>query len=151
MEDAERVMKAALAAAPNDPRVLRRAAKLDTRQNRKEAAIEKLDRAVAADPQDEVTYRDYGWMMYNLNDSTKAIEQFKKADELCGSADTDINAGMALAYAALGDQADSIKRYRRLIKIGNEWGDAEYLKALRGWTDKELAGMENIRVLAVKP
>lgn len=151
MDDAERIMKAALSAAPNDPRVLRRAAKLDTRQNRKQAAIEKLDRAVAADPQDEVTYRDYGWMMYNLNDPAKAIEQFKKADELCGSADTDINAGMALAYAALGDQANSIKRYQRLIKIGNEWGEAEYLKGLQGWTDKELAGMENIRVLAVKP
>jgi len=42
MDDAERVMKAALAAAPNDHRILRRAAKLDVRQNRKADAIAKI-------------------------------------------------------------------------------------------------------------
>ena len=151
LEEAERVMKEALAAAPNDPRVLRRAAKLDVRQNRKQAAMEKLDRAVAADPEDEITYRDYGWMMYNLNDPAKAIEQFKKADELCGGADTDVNSGMALALAALKDQAGSTARYQRLIKIGAQWGDADYLKNLQGWTAKELAEMERIRLLATKP
>lgn len=151
LEEAERVMKEALAAAPNDPRVLRRAAKLDVRQNRKQATIEKLDRAIAADPEDEITYRDYGWMMYNLNDPAKAIEQFKKAEELSGGADTDVNSGMALALAAMKDQAGSTARYKRLIKIGAEWGQADYLKSLQGWSAKELAEMERIRLLATKP
>ena len=149
MEEAERIMKDALAAAPNDARVLRRAAKLDTRQKRKEAAIEKLERAVAADPEDEVTYRDYGWQMFDLDEPAKAMAQFKKADELYGGGDTDVNAGIALAAAAMGDEATAVARYKRLIKIGDEWGDADYIRNLTGWTDKELVEMERLRKLAL--
>src|SRR4051812_24421637 len=95
IEEAERIMKEALEAAPNDAHILRRAAKLDTRANRKDAAIAKLDRAVAADPNDEVTYRDYAWQMYDLKDYAKAMEQFKKADAWYGGRDTDVNSGIA--------------------------------------------------------
>ena len=151
MEEAERVMKDALAAAPNDARVLRRAAKLDTRQKRKQAAIEKLERAVAADPENEVTYRDYGWQMYDLDEPAKALVEFKKADEFYGGRDTDINAGIALAAAALGDEATAMTRYKRMIRIGAEWGEAEYIKNLKGWTDKELVEMERLRKRATAP
>jgi tetratricopeptide (TPR) repeat protein len=149
LEEAEGIMKDALAAAPNDARVLRRAAKLDTLQKRKQAAIEKLDRAVAADPNDEVTYRDYGWQMYDLGEPATALEKFKKADEFYGGRDTDINAGIALAAAALGDQATAIKRYKRMIRIGEEWGEADYIKNLKGWTAKELLEMERLRKVAI--
>jgi len=148
MEEAERIMRDALAAAPNDARLLRRAAKLDTNQKRKEAAIEKLERAVAADPNDEVTYRDYGWQMYDLDEPAKAMAQFRKADQVYGGRDTDINAGIALAAAALGDEAIAITRYKRMIKIDDEWKEADYLKSLTGWTDKELIALERIRELA---
>lgn len=148
MDDAEQAMKAALAAAPEDPRVLRRAAKLDARQGRKDAAIEKLERAVAGDREDQVTYRDYGWVLYNLNEPAKAMEQFKKADDLAGAADPDIGAGICLSAAALGDQKAAAARYQRLIKIGPEWGEADYIKALAGWSEKELTEMERIRQLA---
>jgi hypothetical protein len=148
MDDAERVMQAALAAAPDDPRVLRRAAKLDARQTRKDAAIEKLERAVAADREDQVTYRDYGWILYNLNEPAKAMEQFKKADDLVGAADPDISAGICLCAAALGDQAAATARYQRMIKIASEWGEADYIKNLGGWTEKELTELERIRALA---
>ena len=148
LEEAERIMKDALAAAPNDARVIRRAAKLDTHQKRKEAAIEKLERAVAADPNDEVTYRDYGWQMYDLDEPAKAMVQFKKADEFYGGRDTDVNAGIALAAAAMGDEGTAIARYKRMIKIGAEWGEADYIKNLTGWTKKELTEMERLRGLA---
>jgi WD40 repeat protein/Flp pilus assembly protein TadD len=148
MEEAERTMKAALAAAPNDFRVLRRAAKLDARQNRKEAAIEKYERSITGDREDKVTYCDYAWSLYNLNEPAKAMEQFKKADDLAGGADPDINAGICLSAAATGDQPTATARYKRLIKIAAEWGEADYLKNLSGWTDKELKEMERIRALA---
>jgi tetratricopeptide (TPR) repeat protein len=148
MEEAERTMKAALAAAPNDFRVLRRAAKLDARQNRKEAAIEKYERSITGDREDRVTYCDYAWSLYNLNEPAKAMEQFKKADDLAGGADPDVNAGICLSAAATGDQPTATARYKRLIKIGAEWGEADYLKNLTGWTDKELKEMERIRALA---
>jgi Tfp pilus assembly protein PilF len=148
MEEAERTMKAALAAAPEDFRVLRRAAKLDARQNRKEAAIEKYQRAVAGDPEDKITYCDYGWSLYNLNEPAKALEQFEKADEFAGGSDPDINAGICLSAAATGDQSTATSRYKRLIKIAAEWGEADYLKNLTGWTEKELKEMERIRALA---
>jgi len=150
IEEAERIMKNALAAAPNDGRVIRRAAKLDTRAKRKEAAIEKLDRAVKADPEDEVTYRDYAWMMYDLEDYARAIDQFKKADEIYGGRDTDVNAGIALTELELGHEPAAVARYQRLIKIGSEWGDAEYIRNLKGWTEKELIGMERLRGIATK-
>jgi tetratricopeptide (TPR) repeat protein len=149
MNEADRIMNDALAAAPTDVRVLRRAAKLDTHEKRKEAAIEKLERAVAADPDDEVTYRDYGWQMYDLGESAKAMAQFEKADELCGGGDIDVNAGIALAAAAIGDKATAIARYQRLIKIDDEWGDPDYVKNLTGWTEKELVEMERTRKLAM--
>jgi len=148
LAEADRIMQGALTAAPNDFRVLRRAAKLDAREKRKEAAIEKYERAIAADREDKITYCDYGWSLYNLNEAAKAMEQFKKADDLAGGADPDIAAGICLSAAATGDQAGATARYKRLIKVGAEWGEADYLKNLTGWTDKELKEMERIRALA---
>jgi WD40 repeat protein/tetratricopeptide (TPR) repeat protein len=150
IEEAERVMKEALDAAPNDARILRRAAKLDIRAKRKVEAIAKLDRAVAADPDDEVTYRDYAWQMYDLKEYVKAMEQFKKADAWYGGRDTDVNSGIALSELELGHQDAAIARYKRLIKIGPEWGDGEYIRNLKGWTEKELIDMERLRGLATK-
>ncbi|MFL6585077.1 MAG: hypothetical protein ACJ8KU_11240 [Chthoniobacterales bacterium] len=152
MEEAERTMQTALAAAPEDFRVLRRAAKLDARQNRKDAAVEKYEHAIAAEREDQVTYCDYGWSLYNLNEPAKAMEQFKKADEFAGGSDPDINAGICLSAAATGDQPTATARYKRLIKVAAEWGEADYLKNLTGWTDKELVEMERIRALvAINP
>ena len=127
------------------------APKLDTRQKRKQAAIEKLEGAVAADPEDEVTYRDYGWQMYDLDEPARALVEFRKADEFYGGRDTDVNAGIALAAAALGDEATAMTRYKRMIRIGAEWGEAEYIRNLKGWTDKELVEMERLRKRATAP
>jgi tetratricopeptide (TPR) repeat protein len=150
MEEAERVMQAALAAAPNDTRVLRRAAKLDARQNRKDAAIAKFEKAVAADPEDQETYRSYGWALYNLEEPAKAMEQFKKADDIAGGADEDIGAGICLAAAAAGDERAAKARYQGLMKVTAQWSDPAYLKDLRGWTEKELTALERVRALATQ-
>ncbi len=150
VDEAERVMKTALAAAPEDPLVLHRAAKLDARQNRKEAAMEKHERSMALGLAGQVGHADYGWTLYNMNEPAKALEQFKKADELAGGSDPEINAGICLAAAATGDQATATTRYRRLVKVAAEWGKADYLKGLQGWTEKELKEMERIRLLATK-
>jgi WD40 repeat protein/tetratricopeptide (TPR) repeat protein len=150
LDEAERIIKGALAAAPNDFRVLRRAAKLDALQKRKEAAIEKFERAVAADREDKITYSDYAWSLYNLNEPAKAMEQFKRADDLAGGADPEINAGICLCAAATGDQSTATTRYKRLIKIAADWAEADYLRNLTGWTEKELKEMERIRGLATK-
>lgn len=149
MDEAERVMQSALDAAPNDYRVLRRAAKLDARQNRKEAAIAKFERALAVDPDDAETRRNYGWVLYNLGEPAKALEQFKAGNEVVGGADQDITAGYCLAAAATGDEPAAIAQYRHLVKLADEWGEAEYVKNLGGWTEKELVEMERIRALAL--
>jgi WD40 repeat protein/tetratricopeptide (TPR) repeat protein len=150
VEEAERIMKEALDAAPNDAQILRRAARVDIRAQRKDEARAKLDRAVAAAPDDEVTYRDYGWQLYDMKDYAKAMEQFKKADAWYGGRDTDVNSGIALTELELGHQDAAVARYKRLIKIGSEWGDAEYIRNLKGWTEKELIEMERLRSLATK-
>jgi Tfp pilus assembly protein PilF len=147
-EDAERVMKAALDAAPNDHRVLRRAAKLDVRQNRKDEAIAKMERAVAADREDAETFRSYGWVLYSLGEPAKSMEQFTRANELMGGSDEDVLAGICLAVAARGDQATAATRYQRLIVRTAEWGDPQYIKSLAGWTEKEISELERIRALA---
>ncbi len=96
-----------------------------------------------------MTYRDYGWQMYDLDEPARAMVQFKKADEFYGGRDTDVNAGLALAAAAMGDEATAIARYSRMIRIGAEWGEADFIKNLKGWTEKELVGMERLRKLAI--
>jgi hypothetical protein len=59
-----------------------------------------------------------------------------------------VNAGIALAAAAMGDEETAITRYKRMIKIDAEWGEADYIKNLTGWTKKELIEMERLRGLA---
>jgi WD40 repeat protein/Tfp pilus assembly protein PilF len=148
MDEAERVMKTALAATPNDHRVLRRAARLDVLQGRKDEAIAKMERAVADDREDAETFRSYGWVLYNLGEPAKAMEQFSKASELTGGADEDVLAGICLVAAATGDKATATTRYQRLINRTAEWGDPKYIKNLTGWTEKELSELERIRALA---
>jgi len=59
---------------------------------------------------------------------------------------------ICLSAAATGDQPTATARYKRLIKVAAEWGEADYLKNLTGWTDKELVEMERIRALvAINP
>lgn len=149
LDDAERVMKAATVAAPDDFRVLRRAAKLDARQRRKDDAIAKFERAVAADPDDAETRRSYGWALYNLGEPAKALAQFKAGSDLTGGADQDVVAGLCLAAAATGDEPTAVAQYRRLVKLAAEWSEADYVKNLGGWTDQELGEMERLRALAV--
>jgi len=92
---------------------LRRAAKLDVRQNRKADAIAKFERAVTVDPEDPENRRSYGWALYNLGEPAKAKEQFAMVDELAGGADEDVAVGICLADAALGDLAAASTRYQR--------------------------------------
>jgi hypothetical protein len=53
-----------------------------------------------------------------------------------------------LCDAALGRQAEATARYQRLIKISSDWGEADYLRNLAGWTPKEMTEMERLRALA---
>jgi hypothetical protein len=48
----------------------------------------------------------------------------------------------------MGDEETAITRYKRMIKIDAEWGEADYIKNLTGWTKKELIEMERLRGLA---
>lgn len=149
-EDAERVIKNALKIAPNDHRVLRRAAKIDARLNRADEAIAKYEKAVAAEPQDAETFRSYGWSLYNMGKPGEAMKQFQKADELNGGSDEDCTAGLSLAAAGINDLSAATASYKRLIGISENWADADYVSNLQGWSKKELTEMERIRKLATE-
>ena len=63
--------------------------------------------------------------MYDLDEPAKAMVEFKKADEFYGGRDTDLKAGIALAAAALADQATAMIRDQRMLRIGTEWSEAD--------------------------
>ena len=148
MDEAEQVMKAALTAAPDNFRVLRRAAKLDARQGRKAEALVKFEQAVKLEPDDFETHRSFGWVLYNLGETARCLEEFAKASDLRGGTEEDVEIGICLASDAAGKEADALSRYRALAKHDPHVSETTFGTTLDGWTEKEVATLKKIRQLS---
>jgi tetratricopeptide (TPR) repeat protein len=145
IEEGKKVMAEAVAAAPNDPRVLRREAKLNARLMNKELCIQQFERALALDPNNYETHRTYGWALLHFDQPAEAAAHFRAAQELAGDMVDDLVAGICLSAAAQKKNSEALTAYRRLIELDPEWKDAAHLASLRGWTPRELSDLEQVR------
>jgi len=60
-------------------------------------------------------------------------------------------AGLALCAAATDDPAGAVDAYRALIKIETVWQEEDYIAGLRGWSAREIAELQKLRLVAVTP
>ena len=143
--EAQELMAAAIAAAPNDPKVLRREAKLNARLQNNELAIVQFDKALALDPHDFETQRSYGWALLHFQRPTDATLHFLLAQEQAGDMVDDLIAGLCLCAAAQKNNSEALAAYRRLVALDPAWKDPAYLAGLHGWAEEELSNLEQVR------
>jgi WD40 repeat protein len=147
--EAQRILDKAVADAPDDPLVLRRAAKLRARVLDKTGAVELFEKTIRLIPNDYEAHRAYGWALYHLHQPADAAAQFHRAEEIVGDMSDDVIAGICLSEAAQKHQPQAIAAYRRLVALDPVWKDAGHLLALRGWVQDELDELEKVRQVAV--
>ena len=148
-EEAQKVMAEALAAAPDDPRVLRRQAKLNAHLKNNKLAIEQFEKAMALEPNNYETHRVYGWALLHNDHPVEAATHFNAAQDLAGDMVDDLVAGICLSAAAQKKNTEAVAAYRRLIELDPQWKDPAYLAGLRGWWPRELSDLERIRQTVV--
>ena len=144
-EEAQKVMAEAVAAAPNDARVLRREAKLNARLMNKELAIEQFEKALKLEPNNYETHRTYGWALLHFDKPTEAEAHFRSAQDLAGDMVDDLVAGICLSAAAQKKNAEALTAYRRLVELDPAWKEPSHLASLRGWTQRQLTDLERVR------
>ncbi len=145
VEEAEKILDEALAAAPDDPRVLRREAKLHARLMKKEQAIAQFEKALVLEPNNFETHRTYGWALLHFDRPADAAAHFHAAEELAGDMVDDLVAGLCLSAAAQKKNTEALAAYSRLIELDSAWKEPSYLTGLRGWTPRELSDLEQVR------
>ena len=145
-QEATAVMNQALTDAPNDPRVVRRAAKLQARLKNRDLAVQLFERSIAIEPNDATTRRDYAWALYNFNEPALAAVQFQSAQNLAGDMVDDIVAGLCLCAAAQKDAAAAKQSFERLVNIDPAWKDPGHIAQLQGWTPQEQRELETVRL-----
>lgn len=143
--EAEVAITKAVAQAPEDPRVLRRAAKFYARLFNKEKSIELFSKALKIEPDDWETRRSYAWALYNFGQHAEAAAHFRMAADLVGPMNDDLIAGICLSAAALKNDTEARAAFKRLVVLDPEWQTAAHLTALRGWTQNELQELERVR------
>ncbi len=143
--DARVVMDKALADAPEDPQVLRRAAKFYARLLDKKTSVELFEKALAMEPKSFETRRSYAWALYNMNEPAKAATQFHLAEMIQGPMNSDLIAGLCLCAEAMKDDKAARAAFDRLLALDPAWKDPAYIAGLHGWTQREITGLQRIR------
>lgn len=144
-QEAMAIVEKALKDAPNDARVVRRAAKMEARLQNKDLAVELFEKALKLDPDSAETMRSYAWALYNFGQFEKAAQQFRRAQELVGQMNDDLVAGLCLCAAAQKKDGEAKDTYKRLVAIDPAWRDPAHLASLRGWMQGELVVLERVR------
>ena len=147
--EAQVIMAKAVADAPENPLVLRRAAKLEARLFNKQKSVDLFEKTIRLAPDDYEAHRAYGWALYHFHEPARAAEQFRRAEELVGNFSDDLIAGICLSEAAQDHIAEATAAYQRLIILDPVWKEAKHLQSLRGWVQEELDGLERVRQQAV--
>jgi Tfp pilus assembly protein PilF len=135
----------ALADAPEDARVVRRAAKTHARLQNIGKATELFEKAVKLEPDNAETRRSYAWALYSLHQYAAATKQFQEAQTLVGKMNDDVVAGLCLCAAAQRRNAEAKEVYKQLVAIDPAWRDPAHLTRLRGWLQGELTALERVR------
>jgi Tfp pilus assembly protein PilF len=135
----------AVADAPTDARVLRRAAKVQARMQNTNESIALFNKSLEIDPDNYETRRAYGWVLYYLYRPAEAAVQFHEAQDLAGEMVDDVIAGLCLCAAAQRNNTEALTYYGRLVALDPAWKQANYLTDLRGWTQDQLEDLERVR------
>jgi hypothetical protein len=146
--EARAVAAAAVAEAPENPKVLRRAAKIEARLGNKKEMIDLFEKSIRLGPNDSETHRAYGWALYHFHQPTEAAAEFRRAGDLVGDMADDVVAGLCLCAAAQKNNPEAIRAYRRLITLDPQWKDPKYITGLLGWMQDELMALEQVRQAA---
>jgi Flp pilus assembly protein TadD len=144
------VVDKAVAAAPQDSRVLRRAAKVHATVMDINASLALFNQSLHATPDDFETRRAYGWVLYHFRRPAEAAAQFHEAQELKGDMIDDVIAGLCLCASAQKNMTEAVQHYGRLVALDSDWQDAKYIAAFRGWTQDQLEQLELVRQAYVK-
>jgi Tfp pilus assembly protein PilF len=143
--EAQVVINKALADAPADARVVRRAAKFQARIGNMAQSVELFGKALNLDPDDMETQRSYGWALFNFRQPAEAAAHFLAAEGIVGPMNDDLIAGLCLSAAAARNQTEARQAFQRLVALDPQWKAADYLSSLRGWTQSELNMLEGVR------
>lgn len=81
------------------------------------AAVEFLDRAIAADPTNANAYEQRGWVYYNAQDFRQAMKDYNSAQQLSNSQNARLTERLGLTHAALGNQGNAISQYSESISL----------------------------------
>jgi WD40 repeat protein/Flp pilus assembly protein TadD len=144
-EEAQAIMAKALAAAPDDQRVLRRQAKINAKIMNYELAAAEFNRILEVQPDDVETMRSYAWALYNMGSPGTALTYFRRAASIGGGTDPDIIAGICLTAKAWGMDEEAMASYRRLVQIDAAWANPAYLARLPGWSSREIQALDRVR------
>jgi WD40 repeat protein len=144
------IVEKAVAAAPEDQRVLRRAGKVHARVMDMTAASALFDKSLQIAPDDFETRRQYGWVLYHFQRPAQAAVQFREAQKLKGEMIDDVIAGLCLCASAQKNMKEAVQYYGRLVSLDADWQDAKYFNDLHGWTQEQLEQLELVRQAFVK-
>ncbi|WP_237705461.1 WD40 repeat domain-containing protein [Chthoniobacter flavus] len=139
------VVTKAVADAPGDARVLRRAAKVEARMQNMAEAVALFDKSLEIEPDNFETRRAYGWVLYYFQRPAQAAVQFMAAQDLAGEMVDDVIAGLCLCARAQKNDMEALADYHRLVALDPAWKEASYLSDLRGWTQGQLEELERVR------
>jgi tetratricopeptide (TPR) repeat protein len=115
--EAETDLKAALAAAPDEPELLNYLGYswIDRGEHLKEA-MGMVEKAVASDPRSGAMVDSLGWAYYRLGDYKKAVEKLEEAVEL-EAGDPEINNHLGDAYWKVGRRDEAQFQWRRVLTL----------------------------------
>ncbi|MDP1632133.1 MAG: tetratricopeptide repeat protein [Caulobacter sp.] len=115
--DAERDLRAALAARPNEPELLNYLGySWIDRGERLGEAMDMVKRAVAANPDSGAAVDSLGWAYYRMGDYRNAVEQLEAA-VLLDPADPDINDHLGDAYWRVGRVIEARFQWQRVLTL----------------------------------
>lgn len=115
--EAEADLKAAIAAAPDEPDLLNYLGYswIDRGEHLKEA-MEMVEKAVAANPRSGAMVDSLGWAYYRLGDYKKAVEKLEEAVEL-DAGDPEINNHLGDAYWKVGRKDEALFQWKRVLTL----------------------------------
>ncbi len=103
--------------APQDPMHLNNYAfALADRSARLDTALALAERALDAEPENEIFLDTVGWIYFKLKDYERALHYIRRSVDI-GGADADVIEHLGDVYSALGQKKLALDEYRRALKL----------------------------------
>ncbi|REK27715.1 MAG: tetratricopeptide repeat protein [Planctomycetota bacterium] len=137
MADAREHVEEAIRIDPTDGQAMYLGGLTATADGDERTAIERLRKALAADPGLAAAANDLAWLLATSHDETvhdakEAVRWARKANELTESAKVEYLDTLAVAEAADGDFDAAVRTAERAAKLAEAAGDTAAAQAMRG-------------------